>query len=121
MNSPKNLKFVGWQEPGLFWSTCDIAVLTSENEAQPLALVEAAQLGIPAVAENVGSVSEVVEDRISGILVGDDKSRLIALQELIENADKRRTLGNAAIDIAKNRFGIEQFVNSHIKAYEELI
>ena len=43
-----------------------MAVLTSDNEGVPTALVEAALAGIPAVATNAGSVSDAVLDGITG-------------------------------------------------------
>lgn len=120
-DKPSNLKFVGWQDPSLFWSACDIAVLTSDNEAQPLALVEAAQLGLPAVAENVGSVAEVIIDNVTGFLVDSSLGYEKALSTLATDSELRTTFGENARRYSEATFGVDQFVRTHIDAYKDLI
>lgn len=118
IGAPKNVKFLGWVEANSFWLLCDLALLTSENEAQPISLVEAAMHGLPIIAEDVGSVSEVFEDGISGILVKDSSSRVEALNLLSKNEELRLTMGVAAMKFANSRFGVDQFITSHEEAYK---
>ena len=47
---PNNVRLVGWTRPEEIWAASDIALLTSDNEAQPISLIEAGLAGIPAVA-----------------------------------------------------------------------
>lgn len=119
--APSNIDFVGWQNPEVFWSACDIAVLTSQNEGKPISLVEAAQIGIPVIAEDVGGVSEVVLDKITGILVSSDNQRSEALRKLIDNEEIRIQMGTSARNFALEEFGITKFVNRHIEIYRELV
>lgn len=120
-SAPSNIVFVGWQSPEVFWSACDIAVLTSQNEGKPLALVEAAQLGIPVIAENVGGVSEVVLDKVTGLLISSDNQRSDALRKLIDSKELRNQMGKSAHNFALEEFGITRFVNRHIEIYKELL
>ena len=44
-------------------------ILFSDNEAVPIAMIEAGLAGLPVIATNVGSMSDVVENGINGFLV----------------------------------------------------
>jgi glycosyltransferase involved in cell wall biosynthesis len=115
--SPRNVKFLGWTSPGEIWSASDIALLTSENEAQPLSLIEAGFAGIPAVAEDVGSVSEVVLNDRTGFLVNDFDSRLKAIVRLGSDKLLVEQLGIGAKNWTTSEFTVESFISSHIQAY----
>lgn len=91
--------FAGWvlDVPGVM-ADLDVVLLTSRNEGTPVALIEAAAAGVPAVATEVGGVPSVVLDGVTGILVppGDDEGLADALQRLAEDALLRRTYGENA-------------------------
>lgn len=50
-------------------SAMDLFALTSRNEASPVSILEAMAVGIPVVAPNVGSISQAVDDGVTGFLV----------------------------------------------------
>jgi glycosyltransferase involved in cell wall biosynthesis len=116
-SSPRNVKFLGWTSPSEIWGASDIALLTSENEAQPLSLIEAGFAGIPAVAEDVGSVSEVVLDGQTGFLANDFDSRRKAIVRLGADRLLVDKLGIGAKNWTTSEFTVESFISSHIKAY----
>ncbi len=76
----------------------DLALLTSRNEGTPVALIEAAAAGVPAVATRVGGVPSVVVDGETGVLVphGDPAALARAILELLADPDRRREMGRAA-------------------------
>ena len=121
INLPNNVCVVGWTRPEEIWAASDIALLTSDNEAQPISLIEAGLAGIPAVAENVGSVSEVIDNGVTGILVSDLEERIDAINSLVKNKELRLQMGKSAKDYCENRFGNQQFLETHIKAYEKAL
>ena len=93
-------------------------VLTSDNEGTPLSLVEAAMAGIPSVATNVGSVSEVVIDGESGLLTSTSASSLAdACLQLIDAPSERQRLGEAARAHAEATFSSDQFLDRHAQTY----
>jgi len=55
-----NILFTGRVDPKDYLGKIDVNVLTSVSEAQPLVILEAAALGIPTVATDVGSCREMV-------------------------------------------------------------
>lgn len=121
LTSPSNVIFLGWTTPEIIWSASDIALLTSDNEAQPISLIEASYASLPIVAQNVGSVSEVVDDGKTGILVTNFQESASALERLISDADLRRTLGNAGRIYVESRFSPSQFISGHITAYSKAL
>ena len=76
----------------------DLAVLSSRNEGTPVALIEAAACGIPAVATAVGGVRTVVDDGVTGLLVPpqDPASLASAISSLLEDPAKRLEMARAA-------------------------
>lgn len=116
-----NLKFVGWANPEEFWPACDIALLTSDNEGLPTALVEASMCEVAIVARNVGSVSEIFEDRIGGFLYEDSKQAVERIKSLINDRISARRVGIAANQFVTSRFNEELFIQNHIDLYESLI
>lgn len=119
--APSNVKFLGWTKPEIIWSASDIALLTSDNEAQPISLIEASYSLLPIVAQNVGSVSEVVDDGVTGILVSDYEESVAALEKLIANIELRRTLGSAGRAYVISRFSPAQFILGHEAAYSKAL
>jgi len=116
-----NVKFVGWIKPFIFWQACDVALLTSDNEGVPTSLIEAAVCGLPIVAENVGSVSDIFEPNIGGYLVNNVESRKEALNKLISDPNFAKQMGESAKEYSDERFSIGKFVKDHIELYESLI
>ena len=115
--APSNLFLPGWSDASEIWSVSDIALLTSENEALPIALIEAGLLGIPSIAENVGSVSEVVLDGQTGYLCNSFEQRERALYSLSQNSHIRNAMGEKASDYCLSSFSLENFGENHNQVY----
>jgi glycosyltransferase involved in cell wall biosynthesis len=120
-NAPKNIVFVGWVNPEEFWPACDIALLTSDNEGLPTSLVEAAQVGLPIVARNVGSVREVFEDNSGGFLFSDAKGAVQKISILIENKRIRDEFGINSQNYALLQFSQKKFIEKHVNLYKRII
>lgn len=67
--APSNALLPGLLPRELVLGAADLVVLTSDNEGMPYTLLEAAAAGLPVVATDVGSVSEVVAGSRPGLLV----------------------------------------------------
>jgi glycosyltransferase involved in cell wall biosynthesis len=119
--APTNVLFLGWTEPEIIWSASDIALLTSDNEAQPIALIEAGLSGIPAIAENVGSVSEVIKKGETGFLVSGSQQRIEALNQLSSDPSLALEMGMSAKKYCESEFGLQQFLDSHLTAYSKAL
>jgi glycosyltransferase involved in cell wall biosynthesis len=101
----------------------DVFVLSSDWEGLPVALVEAASSGAAIVATDVGSVSEVVENGVSGRLVPPRRPDMLAAEilRLVKDPGERRALGAGARDRAETRFDIRRLAERTAAMYEGLL
>lgn len=114
---------LGWQSNiERVLSAADIVVLTSDNEGTPLSLIQAGMAALPAVSTNVGSVSEIVLNELTGIITELDVQQIAdALENLVSNPGLRARLGNAAREFTLANFGVQRLVNDHEELYKKLL
>jgi hypothetical protein len=81
-------------------------VLVPAGEVTPLVLMEAMAVGTPVVAARMGSIPDVVEDGLSGMLVepGDSAAMALAVRRLIDEPDLGRRLAAAGRERVEARF-----------------
>jgi len=117
------VKVLGWQSDiEKVISAADIVVLTSDNEGTPLSLIQAGMAAVPVVATNVGSVSEVVLNGISGIVTGLEVQEIAdALEELVNDNTLRKNLGAAAQKFTLANFSVQRLVSDHESLYKTLL
>jgi len=119
---PANMTTLGWVDPPEFWSACDLAVLTSDNEAMPYSLVEAALAGLAAVTTDAGSASEVVVDGLTGLVVEKSPGAVAeGVAALAADAGLRSAMGAAARERALVEFSPERMYAEHRAAYEQAL
>ena len=119
-----NVTFLGWQRDlATLVSAADIVVMCSDNEGVPLFLLEAAMVGRPAVSTDVGSVRDVLEDGVTGLVVdnGDAMALTHAVQRLVRDVQLREQLGAAARVRAQSSFTADVGVNAHAALYRSLV
>ena len=92
-------------------------VLPSHAEGLPVVLLEAMAVGLPCIATDVGSVPDLLDNEQSGVLVPPQQpSRLAgAMDNLLRNPDKRRSIARSALVRARYCFGEDQFISSYQK------
>ena len=98
-----------------------IALLPSLTEGFPNALIEAMAAGLPAVATAVGGVPEVL-DSSCGIVVppGDAAAMAAAVDELVQDQERRIRLGAAAREKVK-AYSWSRCVDANVRFYRELL
>jgi glycosyltransferase involved in cell wall biosynthesis len=119
--APSNLKILGWQDAKLILPIADIFLSTSENEGMPIALIEAQLAGIPVIATNVGSISEVIINNTTGLLCNRSSAELIkAINKLAQNKKMRTKFGKIGKVNAIKLFSEKKLVSSHKNLYSKL-
>ena len=120
-NEELPVTFLGWRKDiAMILSASDIAVLCSDNEGIPLTLIQASQAGLPIVSTDVGSVSDIVIDGVTGYLTEVSSEGLIqGISVLLENPELRHALGKAGEDRAKAFFSSRTMVERHQKLYSQ--
>ncbi len=115
--------FVGYRhDVASIVAATDIAVLSSDNEGTPVALIEAAAAGRPAIATAVGGVGDIV-GATTGRLVaaGDADGFAEALVELGMSPILRQRLGEAARNHVAARYTAERLVADVEHLYDRLL
>lgn len=118
---PANVTVIGWTNASRFWSSIDCAVSTSNNEGMPIALIEAQLAGIPVVATDVGSSSEVISQGETGFVVSNDPQEIAqTLKLLINDQEMLKKMGERASSRASELFSPQKMIKAHEAAYKLL-
>ena len=104
-------------------AAADAFLLTSVSEGIPLTLIEAMAAGLPVVSTNVGGVSEVVEDGVTGILApaGDDTALGNALLTIAASPEQCRAFITSAEIRAADRFSERQMIDEYRRLYDRML
>jgi glycosyltransferase involved in cell wall biosynthesis len=119
---PPNLHCVGWRSKEDMWAIADVGLCTSDSEGMPLALIEAQMAGVPVVSTDVGSVSEIVADGITGRLVPRSGEGMAeAITEIVEMTMESDVMQTNARDRAERLFSVKSMVDAHETLYAQLL
>lgn len=101
----------------------DMFVLPSLHEGIPMALLEAMAVGLPVIATRVGGIPEVIEDRVSGILVepGDPDDLALMCRKLMHDAASAERLGKAARARVEEKFSSGTMAADVANVYRRLV
>ena len=118
----EHTRFLGIRQdiPDLL-SKSDIYVMSSEWEGLSISLIEASASGIPIVATDAGSNSEIIENGVNGLVVPVKNPEALAegLYQVIMSPDLRRKFtDNSGVKVKK--FRIEDCALNHIDMYTKI-
>ncbi|OFW56855.1 MAG: hypothetical protein A2W01_02065 [Candidatus Solincola sediminis] len=104
--------FTGFREDVIEIMAClDVLVHTSIlPDPLPTVLIEAMSLGLPVIAADGGGVREIVEDRVTGLVVppGDPGALADAITGLLSNRELARRMGRMGREKAEALFDIRK-------------
>jgi glycosyltransferase involved in cell wall biosynthesis len=99
-----------------------IFVLLSDYEGLPISIIEAMRAGLPVIASNVGGVPEEVADGVSGFLVENNQSSVLAKLNLaIESPLLRSQMGAAGRKIYLDKLHVDSMVDKTVRVYAEIL
>lgn len=117
------VRFFGyWSEIAELYMSADVFIAPARQEGQGLALLEAMQCGVPAIAANVGGLAEVVQDGRNGLLSEPEDAESIGKAVCRSLADRdaaQRMAEQALQDLA--RFDIRKVAVETAKIYDEAL
>ena len=118
-----SVRLLGWRDDlASLYAAADVAVISSDNEGMPVALMEAAAAGLPAVTTDVGSTGEVVEHGETGCVVDPTVAALAdGLLSLLSDRHLRDRMGANARRRALELFGMDRLVTDHALLYRQLV
>lgn len=116
--------FLGEQEkiPAIL-SQANIGVLSSHYEGLPNAIIEYMAAGLPVVATDVGGISELVQDGLTGYLVPSGNANIMAekILYLLNNPDISYQLGKLGRERAEKLFSLDRLVFEMQETYQSLL
>lgn len=100
----------------------DVCVLSTFTEGFSNAIIEYMALGKPVIATSGGGTPELVKDGITGFLVPAKNPSVIAgrMQELLEENDLRKKMGEAGKELVRARFTIDTMTERYLDLYKEV-
>ena len=121
----KYVRFTGFRKDiGDVIRSIDLLVFPSvAPESFGLSILEAMTLGKPVIASNVGGVSEIIEDGITGMLVEPNQPNQIAdrIIHLLSHREIYETIGKRAKEVVTERFSLQKYVAAMEEAFREAL
>ena len=119
-NSLSRVRFEDYTEcPEKFMAAADVFCLPSYREGFGTVLINAAAVGIPAIASRIYGSEEAIEENVTGLLIEAGNSLELAEKMLLlaENADLRSELGTKARQRAKDVFSESAVTGAVLEFY----
>jgi glycosyltransferase involved in cell wall biosynthesis len=103
----------------------DVLTLPSHPavETLPLSVMEAMAAGVPVVATRVGSLPELIEDGLTGLLIepGRPDALAQAVHSVLDNPDRARKMAAAAKKAVHDRYSVDSMVERYVSLFESLV
>lgn len=119
------VRFLGFEPEVRRWmQAADGFVLSSRWEGLPLALLEAAACGLPAVATDVAGTREAVANEQTGLLATPEDAKALAgaMTRLMRMpAGERAAMGRRAREFVTERYGLEAVLDRWEALYREVL
>jgi glycosyltransferase involved in cell wall biosynthesis len=109
------VKFIGFVDNvDPFIKASTVFLLPSVYEGMPNAVMEAMALGKPVIATDVNGARELIVDGESGIIIPPKDPDAIAriLLALLNDKDRRQSLGNAALERVRTHFSVPAMIDA---------
>ncbi len=105
-----------------YYSLMDIFVHPSVHDGMPNAVLEAMACERTVIATPAGGTKDMIEDGKNGMLVNvNDASRLAEkILELLDDREKRASLGKSAREFVASKFKPEQELTANLEVYRTL-
>ena len=114
-----------YSEVHLKHQALDLAVYPSvePSESFGVAAVESQSCGVPVVVSRIGGLPEVVQERLTGLIVPprDADALAIAMLEILDDAQLRRRMGESARQHVLDNFSISTCTDIMERVYESVM
>jgi glycosyltransferase involved in cell wall biosynthesis len=127
-NAIGNIEFVGYREGEelnyLIKNSFFLVVPSETYENNPMTIVEAYSKSKPVIGTNLGGITEIVQDNVTGFLFEPKNSKQlseIVIKCSLLNISEYSNMSENAFMFARRNFNAENHYNNLIKIYSELI
>lgn len=120
-----NIVVTGYIPPGdlpAYYSLMDVLVHPSLHDGMPNAILEAMACERAVIATPAGGTKDIVEDGKNGMLVNVNDANMLAekVLELLDDREKRESLGKSAREFVIRKFKPEQELTANLEVYRKL-
>lgn len=115
--------FAGFRKDINHWLGClDVFVHPPLTEGLGVAVLQAAAASLPIVASRVGGVTEIIEDKVNGLLIDPESPEQISsgVLELLNDRERALRMGEAAHQKVVDQFSVDAMVEGNLGVYKEL-
>jgi glycosyltransferase involved in cell wall biosynthesis len=106
----------------IYYNCADVFVSPSLQEGQGITLLEAQATTKPVIAFDVSAISEVVKNKITGLLVQPDSYELAnAISDLLSDESLREKMGNSGREFVEKNFSWDICAQKMSKVYHEAL
>ena len=118
----KDLGWIGGADKQRYLRECDIFVLPSYFEGQPVSVLEAMANACGIVVSKTGDIPDMISDGETGLLIPPQDAKALeeSLISLLEQPELCRTLGENARRKAEAEFSIDNNVKRLLDVYESI-
>jgi glycosyltransferase involved in cell wall biosynthesis len=117
-----SVEFTGFlNHPEHTLAQSDIFFYYSYQDNFPIVILEAMACGLPVITNDVGAVTEIIENEKDGYIATSDETYLEYLLNLIRNPNLRAKIGREGRKAVETKFNWEKIVNKYIEIYKELL
>jgi glycosyltransferase involved in cell wall biosynthesis len=105
------------------YQVADIYIHAAKAETFPITILEALACGIPVVGSNVGGIPEQIIEGKTGFMVPPEEPAILAekVEYLLRNESLRLTMGEQAVNDARQRFNIDFQIDKYLEWFNEVI
>jgi glycosyltransferase involved in cell wall biosynthesis len=116
------IKFSGWVKDVFpLISSSHLLLITSKNEGLPVVMLEAASLGVPTLATNVGGISDFIVPNETGFFADDNPTSFgNCLLNILKEPEKITNVGLESNRLVAKSFTTQFSAQKHIELYKEL-
>ena len=111
------------QEVSNYIRAADVVIIPSMSEGLPNLAKEAQSCGRPILGTNVGGIPEVVEDKVTGLLIPPNNAEAIAdgIKWFYSNQDKMEVMGKNGCVRMKEHFSLDQYKSNLTNFYSSCL
>ena len=123
LNKECDVLFTSWRSDiDSVLAASDIVCLTSLNEGTPVSIIESMASETASISTNVGGVSDIIENNISGIVCSKEvKDYGENLLKIIEDNDLRLKLAKNGKSISLENYNYNRLVSNMESIYQKII
>jgi glycosyltransferase involved in cell wall biosynthesis len=103
-------------------SSAQVLVLPSQNEGQPMAILEAMARGICVVASNAGGIPELLDESCGVLVHPNDVTELaVAITAVVTDRDMRARVGANAFRRVQSEFDVDVIARRFDELYRQIV